>query len=132
MKNILFMLQGNVLQLVRYVVRWQETRTEIVKEEGKEPSWNKTPEEQEIVGEFERSVTSAEELEELTAMLSAREIAYTVEDVDVSEYVQFEGQKAESYDVALALMNGTYMPQKSVEQLQADVDYIAIMTGVDL
>ena len=57
----------------------------------------------------------------------------TAEALDTDGIEWLDGLQFDSFEEAeRALATGAYLPKKSLEQLAADIDYIAIMTGVDL
>jgi|GEM_PF-5185357 len=112
----MFRMLGDKVEVLRFKVTYQE---EVQSRE---------------TGEMETTeqvlyAAYAEERDELLAFYegAAAEMLAT----DGEEWL--DGLTFDSFEEAeKALAGGIYLPKKSMEQLQADIDYIAIMTGVEL
>ena len=112
----MFRMIGNHVQILRYKL------TCIEKEYNRE------------TGELEqtaRTIYAANETEKNE--LLALHAGATTEALDTTEIEWLDGLTFDSFEEAeKAQQSGIYLPKRSVLQLQADIDYIAIMTGVEL
>ena len=112
----MFRMLGDRVEILRYQITFSE---EVCNRE---------------TGEMEQTervlyATSAGERDELLALYPGAE----VDALDTTGVEWLDGLTFDSFEEAeKALATGVYMQKKSVEQLQADIDYIAIMTGVEL
>ena len=114
----MFRLLGNKAELIRYVVRWQEDEQEM-----------------------QEDCISEEHKNEVEQKLTAKNIDFTTEAIDQTENEWFNGLEFNSYDEALAVFNKgeqAYLQAKTVQELvdnlrlRSDIDYIAIMLGVEI
>ncbi len=114
----MFRLNGRKAELIRYIVTWHD-------------------------GDQERQERCANEKEKagIEQMLADKEIEYTVEEIGQDGNEWFDGLEFDSYDEALAVFNAgreAYEQKQAIKQLtdnlrlRADIDYLAIMTGVDI
>jgi len=118
----MFRLLGNKVELVRYIVKWQETQGE------------------ETI-EMEERCISEEHKNEIEQKLTERGIPFSTESITQAENEWFEGLEFNSYDEALEVFNKgeqAYLQEKQRQELvdnlrlRADIDYIAIMSGVEI
>ena len=118
----MFRLLGNKVELVRYIVTWQETQGE------------------ETI-EMEERCISEEHKNEVEQRLAQKGIQFSTETIDQTENDWFEGLEFDSYDEALEVFNAgreAYEQRKQLQELtdnlrlRADIDYLAIMTGVEV
>lgn len=118
----MFRLLGNKVELVRYIVTWQETQGE------------------ETI-EMEERCISEEHKNEIEQKLTERGIPFSTESITQSGNEWFEGLEFDSYDEALEVFNAgreAYEQKKQLQELtdnlrlKADIDYLAIMTGVEI
>jgi hypothetical protein len=104
---------GNTVELIRYVVTYDEETENCISEEHKD---------------------------EVEERLTEQGVEFTTEEIDQTSNEWFDGLEFNSYDEALEVFNtgddayneGLTEQETDAAQLRADVDYIAIMTGVDL
>ena len=118
----MFRLLGNKVELVRYIVTWQETQGE------------------ETI-EMEERCVSEEHKNEIEQKLTERGIPFSTESITQAGNEWFEGLEFDSYDEALEVFNKgeqAYLQVKTVQELvdnlrlRSDIDYIAIMSGVEI
>jgi len=70
---------------------------------------------------------------EVEQKLTTKNIAFTTEAIDQTDNEWFDGLEFDSYDKALAVFSQgkqAYLPDNL--RLRADIDYIAIMSGVEI
>jgi hypothetical protein len=114
----MFRLLGKKVELIRYTITWQEDEQEM----------------QEVcISEGHKN--------EVEQKLTTKNIDFTTESIDQTENEWFNGLEFNSYDEALEVFNKgeqTYLQEKQRQvlvdnlRLRADVDYLAVMSGVDL
>jgi hypothetical protein len=84
---------------------------------------------------------SEEHKNEIEQMLTTKNIDFTTEAIDQTENEWFNGLEFNSYDEALEVFNKgeqAYLQVKTVQELvdnlrlRSDIDYIAIMLGVEI
>ena len=118
----MFRLLGNKVELVRYIVTWQETQGE------------------ETI-EMEERCVSEEHKNEIEQKLTERGIPFSTESITQAGNEWFEGLELGPYDEALQVGNAGREADEERTQLQeltdnlrlrADIDYLAIMTGVEI
>lgn len=118
----MFRLLGNKVELIRYIVKWRENHGE------------------ETIDMEERCV-SEEHKNEIEQKLIERGMPFSTESITQAGNEWFEGLEFDSYDEALKVFNagrGAYEQRKQLQELtdnlrlRADIDYIAIMTGVEI
>jgi hypothetical protein len=109
---------GRKVELIRYKVTWQEDEQEM-----------------------QENCISEEHKAEVEQRLTGQGIEFTTEAIDQTDNEWFDGLEFNSYDEALEVFNAgeqTYLQEKQRQvlvdnlRLRADVDYLAVMTGVDL
>ena len=114
----MFRMLGNTVQLIRFTVTYTDGDDQMV----------------------EHCVT-AEHRDELEQILTEREIDFTTNAIDQTGNEWFDGLKFNSYDEALEVFNKgeqAYLQAKTVQELvdnlrlRSDIDYIAIMLGVEI
>jgi GTP-dependent phosphoenolpyruvate carboxykinase len=110
---------GNKVELIRYIVTWQETEVEKPQE----------------------GCISEEHKNEVEQMLTQKGITFTSVPVDQTGNEWFNGLEFDSYDEAAKVFvtgKEAYLAQMQKQELaenlrlRADIDYIAIMSGVEL
>lgn len=118
----MFRLLGNKVELVRYIVKWQENYGE------------------ETI-EMEERCVSKEHKNEIEQKLTERSIPFFTESIAQEGNEWFEGLEFDSYDEALEVFNAgreAYEQKKQLQELtdnlrlRADIDYLAIITGVEV
>ena len=114
----MFRLLGNKAELILYVVRWQEDEQEM-----------------------QEACVSDEHKNEVEQSLTAKNINFTTKAIDQTGNEWFNGLEFDSYDVALEVFNKgeqDYLQAKATQELvdnlrlRSDIDYIAIMSGVEI
>jgi hypothetical protein len=114
----MFRLLGKKVELIRYIVTWQEDGQEI-----------------------QESCVSEEHKNEVEQRLTKQNIEFTTETVDQTGNEWLEGMEFGSYDEALEVFNAgqqAYEQKQAMKQLtdnirlRADIDYLAVMTGVEV
>ena len=114
----MFRMLGKKVELIRYKVTWQEDEQEI-----------------------QENCISEEHKAEVEQRLTGQGIEFTTEAIDQTENEWFEGLEFDSYDEALEVFNAgreAYEQRKQLQELtdnlrlRADIDYLAIMTGVEV
>ena len=114
----MFRMLGKKVELIRYKVTWQEDEQEI-----------------------QENCISEEHKAEVEQRLTGQGIEFTTEAIDQTENEWFEGLEFDSYDEALEVFNAgreAYEQRKQLQELtdnlrlKADIDYLAIMTGVEV
>jgi len=116
----MFRMLGKKVELIRYRVTWQEDEYE---------------------QEMQEDCISEGHKNEVEQKLTAKNIDFTTEAIDQTENEWFEGLEFDSYDEALEVFNAgreVYEQRKQLQELtdnlrlRADIDYLAIMTGVEV
>ena len=114
----MFRMLGKKAELIRYKVTWQEDGQEM-----------------------QEDCISEEHKNEVEQKLTTKNIDFTTEAIDQTENEWFNGLEFNSYDEALEVFNKceqAYLQEKTVQELvdnlrlRADIDYLAIMSKVDL
>ena len=114
----MFRMLGRKVELIRYKVTWQEDEQEI-----------------------QENCISEEHKAEVEQRLTGQSIEFTTEAIDQTENEWFNGLEFNSYDEALEVFNKgeqAYLQVKTVQELvdnlrlRSDIDYIAIMLGVEI
>ena len=114
----MFRMLGKKVELIRYKVTWQEDGLEM---------------QEDCVSEGHKN--------EVEQKLTTKNINFTTEAIDQTENEWFNGLEFNSYDEALAVFNKgeqAYLQEKQRQELtdnlrlRADIDYLAIMSGVEL
>jgi hypothetical protein len=109
---------GKKVELIRYKVTWQEDEQEI---------------QEDCISEGHKN--------EVEQKLTTKNIDFTTEAIDQTENEWFNGLEFDSYDEALEVFNKgeqAYLQVKTVQELadnlrlRSDIDYIAIMLGVEI
>jgi len=114
----MFRMLGKKVELIRYTITWQEDEREM-----------------------RENCISEEHKAEVEQRLTGQGIEFTTEAIDQTENEWFEGLEFDSYDEALEVFNAgreAYEQRKQLQELtdnlrlRADIDYLAIMTGVEV
>ena len=114
----MFRMLGKKVELIRYKVTWQEDGQEM---------------QEDCISEGHKN--------EVEQKLTAKNIDFTTEAIDQTENEWFNGLEFNSYDEALEVFNKgeqAYLQVKTVQELvdnlrlRSDIDYIAIMLGVEI
>ncbi len=114
----MFRMLGKKVELIRYKVTWQEDEQEI---------------QEDCISEGHKN--------EVELKLTTKNIDFTTEAIDQTENEWFNGLEFNSYDEALEVFNKgeqAYLQVKTVQELvdnlrlRSDIDYIAIMLGVEI
>lgn len=114
----MFRLLGNNVDLIHYNIKYTENGIEMIE-----------------------GCTSKEYKNEVEQSLTDQGIEFTIEVIDQTNNEWFNGLEFNSYEEALEvfnagkqahLRNNKLKQTSSNEQLRADIDYITIMTGVDI
>jgi len=109
---------GNKVELIRYTITWQE--------DGRE---------------MQEDCISEEHKNEVEQKLTTKNIDFTTEAIDQTDNEWFDGLEFESYDKALEVFNKgeqAYLQVKTVQELadnlrlRSDIDYLAIISGVEI
>jgi hypothetical protein len=109
---------GKKVELIRYTITWQEDEREM-----------------------QENCISEEHKAEVEQRLTGQGIEFTTEAIDQTENEWFNGLEFNSYDEALAVFNKgeqAYLQEKQRQELtdnlrlRADIDYLAIMSEVEL
>lgn len=91
--------------------------------------------------EGQENCTSEQQKNEVEQMLTEQGVDFTTEEIDQTGNEWFDGLEFESYDKALEVFNAgeeAYLEQKELQRqadnlkLRADIDYLSIMSGVDI
>ena len=114
----MFRMLGRKVELIRYKVTWQEDEQEM----------------QEVcISEGHKN--------EVEQSLTAKNINFTTKAIDQTSNEWFNGLEFDSYDEALEVFNKgeqAYLQEKQRQELvdslrlRSDIDYIAIMSGVEI
>jgi hypothetical protein len=114
----MFRMLGRKVELIRYTITWQEDEQEM---------------QEDCISEGHKN--------EVEQKLTAKNIDFTTEAIDQTENEWFNGLEFNSYDEALEVFNKgeqAYLQVKTVQELadnlrlRSDIDYIAIMLGVEI
>ena len=114
----MFRMLGKKVELIRYKVTWQEDEQEM-----------------------QEDCISEEHKNEVEQELARRGIEFTIQAIDQTGNEWFNGLEFNSYDEALEVFNKgeqAYLQEKTVQELvdnlrlRSDIDYIAIMLGVEI
>lgn len=114
----MFRMLGKKVELIRYKVTWQEDEREM-----------------------QENCISEEHKAEVEQRLTGQGIEFTTEAIDQTDNEWFNGLEFNSYDEALEVFNKgeqAYLQVKTVQELadnlrlRSDIDYIAIMLGVEI
>jgi hypothetical protein len=109
---------GKKVELIRYTITWQEDEREM-----------------------QENCISEEHKAEVEQRLTGQGIEFTTEEIDQIDNEWFDGLEFNSYDEALAVFNKgeqAYLQEKQRQELtdnlrlRADIDYLAIMSGVEI
>ena len=114
----MFRMLGKKVELIRYKVTWQEDEQEM-----------------------QENCISEEHKAEVEQRLTEQGIEFTTEVIDQTDNEWFDGLEFDSYDEALAVFNKgeqDYLQEKQWQELmdnlrlRTDIDYLAIMLGVEV
>ena len=114
----MFRMLGKKVELIRYKVTWQEDGQEM-----------------------QEDCISEEHKNEVEQKLTTKNIDFTTEAIDQTSNEWFDGLEFNSYDEALAVFNKgeqAYLQEKQRQELmdnirlRTDIDYLAIMLGVEV
>ncbi len=114
----MFRMLGRKVELIRYTITWQEDEREM-----------------------QENCISEEHKAEVEQRLIGQGIEFTTEAIDQTDNEWFDGLEFNSYDEALEVFNKgeqAYLQVKTVQELvdnlrlRSDIDYIAIMLGVEI
>ena len=114
----MFRMLGKKVELIRYTITWQEDERE-----------------------KQENCISEEHKEEVEQRLTGQGIEFITEAIDQTDNEWFNGLEFDSYDEALAVFNKgeqAYLQEKQRRELtdnlrlRADIDYLAIMSGVEI
>ena len=114
----MFRMLGKKVELYRYTVTWQEDEREM-----------------------QENCISEEHKAEVEQRLTGQGIEFTTEAIDQTDNEWFNGLEFDSYDEALAVFSKgeqAYLQEKQRQELtdnlrlRADIDYLAIMSGVEI
>ena len=114
----MFRMLGKKVELIRYKVTWQKDEQEM---------------QEDCISEGHKN--------EVEQKLTTKNIDFTTEAIDQTENEWFNGLEFNSYDEALEVFNKgeqAYLQVKTVQELMdnlrllSDIDYIAIMLGVEI
>ena len=114
----MFRMLGKKVELIRYIITWQE--------DGRG---------------MQENCISEEHKNEIEQRLTDSNIEFATQRIDQTDNEWFDGLEFDSYDEALEVFNAgreAYEQRKQLQELtdnlrlRADIDYLAIMTGVDV
>ena len=114
----MFRMLGKKVELIRYKVTWQEDEREM-----------------------QENCISEEHKAEVEQRLTGQGIEFTTEAIDQTDNEWFDGLEFNSYDEALAVFDRgeqAYLQEKQRQELtdnlrlRADIDYLAIMSEVEI
>jgi len=114
----MFRMLGKKVELIRYTITWQEDEREM-----------------------QENCISEEHKAEVEQRLTGQGIEFTTEAIDQTDNEWFNGLEFDSYDEALAVFNKgeqAYLQEKQRQELtdnlrlRADIDYLSIMSGVEI
>jgi hypothetical protein len=114
----MFRMLGKKVELIRYKITWQEDGQEM-----------------------QENCISEEHKAEVEQRLTGQGIEFTTEAIDQTDNEWFNGLEFDSYDEALAVFNKgeqAYLQEKQRQELtdnlrlRADIDYLAVMSGVEI
>ena len=114
----MFRMLGKKVELYRYKVTWQEDEREM-----------------------QENCISEEHKAEVEQWLTGQGIEFTTEAIDQTDNEWFDGLEFNSYDEALAVFDKgeqAYLQEKQKQELtdnlrlRADIDYLAVMSEVEI
>ena len=114
----MFRMSGKKVELYRYTVTWQENEQEM-----------------------QENCISEKHKDEIEQMLTDKEIAFETKTIDQTSNEWFNGLEFDSYEEALAVFDRgeqAYLQEKQRQELtdnlrlRADIDYLSIMSGVEI
>ena len=114
----MFRMLGKKVELIRYKVTWQEDEQEM-----------------------QENCISEGHKNEVEQKLTTKNIDFTTEAIDQTDNEWFDGLEFDSYDKALEVFNKgeqAYLQEKQRQELadnlrlRADIDYLAIISGVKI
>jgi hypothetical protein len=114
----MFRMSGEKVELIRYKITWQEDGQEM---------------QEDCISEGHKN--------EVEQKLTTKNIDFTTEAIDQTDNEWFDGLEFDSYDKALEVFNKgeqAYLQVKTVQELadnlrlRSDIDYLAIMLGVEI
>ena len=114
----MFRMLGKKVELIRYKITWQEDGQEM---------------QEDCISEGHKN--------EVEQKLTAKNIDFTTEAIDQTDNEWFDGLEFDSYDKALAVFSQgeqAYLQEKQRQELtdnlrlRADIDYLSIMSGVEI
>lgn len=114
----MFIMQGEEVKLIRHIVSYTENEIEM-----------------------HEMCVSDEHKREMEQLLTSKGIKFTTKSVDQTENEWFNGLEFDSYDEALVVFNKgeqAYLQEKQRQELidalnlRADIDYLTIMSEVEL
>jgi hypothetical protein len=114
----MFRMLGKKVELIRYIVTWQEDGQEM-----------------------QENCISEGHKEEIEQKLIEKEVEFTTEEINQAGNEWFNGLQFNSYDEALAVFDKgeqAYLQEKQRQELidnlrlRADIDYLAIMSEVEI
>ena len=114
----MFRMLEKKVELIRYKITWQEDEQEM-----------------------RENCISEEHKNEVEQKLTAKNIDFTTEAIDQTDNEWFDGLEFDSYDEALEVFNKgeqAYLQEKQRQELtdnlrlRADIDYLSIMSGVEI
>jgi hypothetical protein len=114
----MFRMLGKKVELIRYKVTWQEDGQEM---------------QEDCISEGHKN--------DVEQKLTSKNIDFTTEAIDQTENEWFNGLEFNSYDEALEVFHAgreAYEQRKQLQELtdnlrlRADIDYLIIMTGVEV
>jgi hypothetical protein len=114
----MFIMQGNQVKLVRYIISYMEHENEM-----------------------QEMCVNDEHKEEIETLLASKGTDFTSQAVDQSQNEWFDGLTFKSFDEARGVFEAgeqAYLQRQAIQQatdslrLRADIDYIAIMAGVTM
>jgi hypothetical protein len=114
----MFRMLGKKVELIRYIITWQEDEREM-----------------------QENCISEEHKAEVEQRLTGQGIEFTTEAIDQTDNEWFNGLEFDSYDEALAVFSKgeqAYLQEKQRQELtdnlrlRADIDYLAVMSEVEI
>lgn len=114
----MFRMLGKKVELIRYIVSWQEDDLEM-----------------------QEGCVSEDHKNDVEQSLTQKNIQFSTQTVNQSENEWIDGLEFNSYDEALAALNGgehAYQQQQQLKlltdnlRLRSDIDYLAMMAGVEI
>jgi len=114
----MFRMLGKKVELIRYKITWQEDEQEM-----------------------QENCISEGHKNEVEQKLTTKNVDFTTEAIDQTDNEWFDGLEFDSYDKALEVFNKgeqAYLQEKQRQELadnlrlRADIDYLAIISGVKI